>query len=97
MNRIDVDRKKIILICIFLAIFILGTVFIFIIPFDVKATYNKTVKTIDGETISFNVFEPKRTGVNKKAIILGHGIKVMQSNLLRLVLLLFHSIFGDMD
>ncbi len=74
MNRIDVDRKKIILICIFLAIFILGTVFIFIIPFDVKATYNKTVKTIDGETISFNVFEPKRTGVNKKAIILGHGI-----------------------
>ena len=74
MNRIDVDRKKIILICLFLAIFILGTVFIFIMPFDVKATYNKTVKTIDGETISFNVFEPKRTGVNKKAIILGHGI-----------------------
>jgi len=43
-------------------------------PFDVKASYNKTVKTTDGETISFNVFEPKRTGVNKKAIILGHGI-----------------------
>ena len=74
MNRIDVDRKKIILICLFLSIFILGTVFIFIIPFNVKATYNKTVKTIDGETISFNVFEPKGAGVNKKAIILGHGI-----------------------
>jgi len=74
MNRIDVDRKKIILICLFLSIFILGTVFIFIIPFNVKATYNKTVKTVDRETISFNVFEPKRTGVNKKAIILGHGI-----------------------
>ena len=45
-----------------------------ILPLNVKATYNKTVKTVDGETISFNVFEPKRTGVNKKAIILGHGI-----------------------
>ncbi|MFW9876580.1 MAG: alpha/beta hydrolase [Candidatus Thorarchaeota archaeon] len=74
MNKIDLDRKKIILMFIFLMIFIIGTVFILIIPFSVKITYNKTVKTIDGETISFNVFEPKRIGVNKKAIILGHGI-----------------------
>jgi dienelactone hydrolase len=74
MNRIDVSQKKIILITLFLGLFILGTVLIFIIPLDVKATYNKTVKTIDGEIISFNVFEPKRTGVNKTAIILGHGI-----------------------
>ncbi|MFX0082481.1 MAG: alpha/beta hydrolase [Candidatus Hodarchaeota archaeon] len=74
MNIIDVNRKKIILITLFFGLFILGTVLIFIIPFDVKATYNKTVKTIDGEIISFNVFEPKRTGANKTAIILGHGI-----------------------
>jgi len=74
MNKIDVGRKKIILICLFLSIFIVGTVFIFIIPFNVKIMYNKTVKTVDGVTIAFNVFEPKRAGLNKKAIILGHGI-----------------------
>ena len=74
MNRIDIDRKRLILICLFLSIFIVFTVLIFVMPFNVKATYNKTVKTIDGETISFNVFEPKGAGVNKKAIILGHGI-----------------------
>jgi dienelactone hydrolase/membrane protease YdiL (CAAX protease family) len=74
VNKIYVERKKLILIFLFFSIFIVGTVFIFIIPFNVKATYNKTVKTVDGETIAFNVFEPKRAGVNKKAIILGHGI-----------------------
>ncbi|MFX1344037.1 MAG: alpha/beta hydrolase [Promethearchaeota archaeon] len=74
MNKLNVERKHFIFIVLFLSIFIIGTVFIFIIPFNVKATYNKTVKTVDGVTIAFNVFEPKRVGVNKKAIILGHGI-----------------------
>ena len=74
MNKINIDKKKTILISLFLIIFVVGTVLMFILPLNVKATYNKTVKTVDGETISFNVFEPKRTGVNKKAIILGHGI-----------------------
>ncbi|MBY8991623.1 MAG: alpha/beta hydrolase [Candidatus Lokiarchaeota archaeon] len=74
MNKIYIDKKKTILISLFLIIFVVGTVLMFILPLNVKATYNKTVKTVDGETISFNVFEPKRTGVNKKAIILGHGI-----------------------
>ena len=67
-------RKKFLLITLFLAIFITGTVLIFIIPIGVKSTYGQTVQTTDGVTISFNVFEPKRTGVNKKAVILGHGI-----------------------
>jgi dienelactone hydrolase len=74
MNKLDIDKKKAILISVFLTIFVIGSVFMFILPLNVKATYNKTVKTVDGETISFNVFEPKRAGVNKKAIILGHGI-----------------------
>ena len=74
MNKINIDKKKTILISIFLTIFVVGTVLMFILPLNVKITYNKTVKTVDGETISFNVFEPKRAGVNKKAIILGHGI-----------------------
>jgi len=46
----------------------------FITPIGVKATYSKTVKTTDGVTISFNVFEPSNGGTNKKAIILGHGV-----------------------
>ncbi|MHA2283490.1 MAG: alpha/beta hydrolase [Promethearchaeota archaeon] len=74
MNKIDITRKKLLLITIFLAIFITGTVLIFIIPVGVKSTYGQTVQTTDGVTISFNVFEPNRGGVNKKAIILGHGV-----------------------
>ncbi|MFX1374245.1 MAG: alpha/beta hydrolase [Promethearchaeota archaeon] len=74
MNRFDINRKTATLLCIFLIIFILGTVLMFILPVNVKATYGKTVKTVDKETISFNVFEPKRAEINKKAIILGHGI-----------------------
>lgn len=73
MQKIDLN-KKLVFISIFLTVFILGTILMLILPVNVKATYNKTVKTIDGETISFNVFEPRRVGVNKKAIILGHGI-----------------------
>ncbi len=74
MNRIEFTRKKIILLCVFSVIFILGTVLIFITPIGVRATYNQTVQTSDGETISFNVFEPEAGGMNKKAIILGHGV-----------------------
>jgi len=32
----------------------------FITPISIKATYGKTVKTSDGVTISFNIFEPRR-------------------------------------
>ena len=69
MNKIEITRKKIILLCVFLAIFVIGTVLIFITPIGVKATYNQTVQTSDGVTISFNVFEPNTNGLNKKAII----------------------------
>jgi len=53
---------------------VIGTILIFITPIGVKATYNQTVQTTDGVTISFNVFEPEGGGLNKKAIILGHGV-----------------------
>ncbi len=74
MRKMDITKKRIILICVFLAFFIIGTVLIFITPIGIKSTYGKTVKTIDGVTISFNVFEPKNSGSSKKAIILGHGV-----------------------
>ena len=74
MKKIEKNKQKAILICIFLAIFIVGTVLIFITPLSVKSTYGKTVKTTDGVKISFNVFEPRKGGLNKKAVILGHGI-----------------------
>ncbi|MFX1327625.1 MAG: serine aminopeptidase domain-containing protein [Promethearchaeota archaeon] len=74
MSRFDINRKRIVLLCVFLTFFVLGTVLIFITPLGIKSTYGKTVETIDGVTISFNVFEPENGGLNKKAIILGHGI-----------------------
>ncbi|MHA2393933.1 MAG: alpha/beta hydrolase [Promethearchaeota archaeon] len=74
MNRINLTKKKITLICFFLIVFTVGTVLILTIPIGVKSSYGLTIGTVDGETISFNVFEPKRGGINKKAIILGHGI-----------------------
>lgn len=74
MTRINITKKQLILICGFLFIFIVGTVLILIVPFGVKSTYGQTVQTTDGVTISFNVFEPNRGGVNKKAVILGHGV-----------------------
>ncbi|MFX0042463.1 MAG: alpha/beta hydrolase [Candidatus Hodarchaeota archaeon] len=55
-------------------IFIIGTILIFITPTNIKITYGRTVKTSDGETISFNVLEPRRGGSNKKVVIIGHGI-----------------------
>ncbi|MHA2397616.1 MAG: serine aminopeptidase domain-containing protein [Promethearchaeota archaeon] len=74
MNNIDLTRKRIFLLGLFLAIFVIGTVLIFITPLGIKSTYGQTVRTNDGETIVFNVFEPKRGGVGKTAIILGHGV-----------------------
>ncbi|MHA2037726.1 MAG: alpha/beta hydrolase [Promethearchaeota archaeon] len=74
MNKLDITKKNIFLITLFLAIFIIGTVLMFIIPLGVKSTYGQTVQTTDGISISFNVFEPSRGGTNKKAIILGHGV-----------------------
>ena len=63
-----------ILICLFFSFFLIGTILMFITPIGVKSTYGKTVRTTDGVTITFNVFEPSRGGSNKKAIILGHGV-----------------------
>jgi len=74
MTRVDITKKRIILITLFLLTFIIGTVLIFITPIGIKSTYGKTVKTSDGVTVSFNVFEPKNGGSDKKAIILGHGV-----------------------
>ncbi|NVM18818.1 MAG: hypothetical protein HWN80_13970 [Candidatus Lokiarchaeota archaeon] len=76
MNTLNLSKKRIILICIFLAIFTIGTVFIFITPLSVKSTYGLSTQTSDGVTISFNIFEPTSGGLNKPAIIIGHGSMV---------------------
>ncbi|MFX1496742.1 MAG: alpha/beta hydrolase [Promethearchaeota archaeon] len=74
MSPFILSKKRIILICIFSTIFIIGTIFIFITPFSVKSTYGLTTTTTDGVTIAFNVFEPQNGGINKPAFIIGHGI-----------------------
>jgi len=76
MTILNLSKKRVALICIFLAIFTLGTVFIFITPLSVKSTYGRFAQTSDGVTISFNVFEPSSGGLNKPAIIIGHGSMV---------------------
>jgi len=76
MNKLNLSKKRITLLCIFLAIFTIGTVFIFITPLSVKSTYGIPTQTSDGVTISFNVFEPTSEGSNKPAIIIGHGSMV---------------------
>jgi pimeloyl-ACP methyl ester carboxylesterase len=76
MNKLNLSKKRITLLCIFLAIFTIGTVFIFITPLSVKSTYGIPTQTSDGVTISFNVFEPTSGGLNKPAIIIGHGSMV---------------------
>ena len=76
MNTLNLSKKRIVLICIFLAIFTIGTVFIFITPLSVKTTYGLSTETSDGVTISYNIFEPISGGLNKPAIIIGHGSMV---------------------
>lgn len=76
MNTLNLSKKRIALICIFLAIFTLGTILIFITPLSVKSTYGLSTETSDGVTISFNVFEPASGGLNKPAFIIGHGSMV---------------------
>jgi hypothetical protein len=76
MTTLNLSKKRIVLICIFLAIFTLGTIFIFITPLSVKSTYGLSTETSDGAIISFNVFEPVSGGLNKPAIIIGHGSMV---------------------
>ena len=76
MKQNTIDKKRIILILAFLSIFILGTFLIFTTPSSIKVTYGKTIETKDGETISFNVFEPDNGKKNKPAILIGHGIMV---------------------
>lgn len=74
MNKLDLSKKKILLFCVFLVLFLVGTIFIFITPLNVKSTYGLTRTTDDGVVISFNVFEPINSEEsNKKAVIIGHG------------------------
>lgn len=58
---------------VFLLIFICGTIFIFLVPSNIKITYGLETSTEDGVIISFNVFEPVNNDNNKKAVIIGHG------------------------
>ncbi len=74
MTRIN-ENKRLIGICLFLSIFILGTILMFITPTSIKVTYGGVKTTSDGELISFNVFEPVgRESEKKPAVIIGHGI-----------------------
>ena len=75
MNLKSEDKKRVVLICVFFSIFLCGTILMFITPISVKATYGNTAITSDGESISFNVFEPAgRESIQKPAVIIGHGI-----------------------
>jgi len=76
MAKLNLTKKRVALISIFLAILTIGTVFMFITPLSVKSTYGLSTQTSDGVTISFNVFEPSNGGLNKPAIIIGHGSMV---------------------
>ena len=76
MNKFNLPKKRIALICIFLFIFVIGTIFIFVVPLSIKSTYGLSTQTDDGVTISFNVFEPLDGGLNKPAFIIGHGSMV---------------------
>jgi alpha/beta superfamily hydrolase len=74
MNKSNLSKKRIFLYCLFLGLFVVGTIFIFITPYSVKSTYGLTITTDDGVVISFNVFEPSYSAEsNKKAVIIGHG------------------------
>lgn len=74
MNKFNLSKKKLLLFSVFLGLFIVGTIFIFITPFNVKSTYGLTATTDDGVVISFNVFEPTNSEEsNKKAVLIGHG------------------------
>ncbi|MHA1270730.1 MAG: alpha/beta hydrolase [Candidatus Helarchaeota archaeon] len=66
-------KKRVIYLCIFLSMFIIGTILILNIPFNIKITYNLTTITEDGTQIVFNVYEPKVPEPNRKAVIIGHG------------------------
>lgn len=67
-------NKRTILILLFLSLFIIGTILIIVTPLTVKSSYYLKTKTADGETISFNIFEPiYSTEPKKKAVIIGHG------------------------
>ena len=87
-NKIEKNSKRILLILIFFSIFLTGTALIFTVPISVKETYSLTTRTIDGETIYFNVFEPQEffyesyNGDTKKpAIIIGHGATLNKEDL----------------
>lgn len=75
MNRDTEFKNRIILVCLFLSLFIIATILMFITPTSIKVTRGDAVTTSDGETISFNVFEPVgREGEKKPAVIIAHGI-----------------------
>ncbi len=73
MINLDLKYKKFICTCIFLSLFIIGTILILIIPTNIKISYYLSTSTQDGTQIIFNVYEPKSSDPVKKAVIIGHG------------------------
>jgi len=76
MGRKEIEKKRIILIGVFLSLFLIGTILIFTTPTSVKITYSLSAKSKDGNMVSFNVFEPVDGDKEKKAVIIGHGAMV---------------------
>lgn len=68
------SKKRGILLLVFLSLFIVGTLGFFLTP-TINQSLNMFTETDDGVEIAFDVFEPKNDlSLNKKAVILGHGI-----------------------
>ncbi len=73
MKSIKSYKKELVYLMLFLLIFIIGTVLISMVPKSVKIS-NKTLQTVDGEKISIDIFEPRRSlQIQKNAVIIGHG------------------------
>ncbi|MBD3211896.1 MAG: alpha/beta fold hydrolase [Candidatus Lokiarchaeota archaeon] len=75
MKNINNYRKSLLLLSFFLILFITGTFLISLVPKTIQYS-TKSLKTIDGETISVEVIEPRKTlklPQSTPAVIIGHG------------------------
>ncbi|MHA1437224.1 MAG: alpha/beta hydrolase [Promethearchaeota archaeon] len=77
MNNNNKSKSRILLISLTFSLFILTTFLIFTVPPKIIVSYGHTIKTDDGISINFSIFEPKnQEGQKLKAVIIGHGVIV---------------------
>jgi pimeloyl-ACP methyl ester carboxylesterase len=73
-------RRKILTIVLF-SLYLAGVIGYQVYPTSINPTYNLQTTTKDGETVSYDLFEPVgMEGKIKNAIILGHGIMANKQN-----------------